>query len=69
MWCALGLNLSRLALPRSVRNVAIFADRVAAGEAAAEKARNAFHTQQRKVTIRLPDIGDDFNDELQARRR
>lgn len=67
VWCALGSNLAAVRLPRAVRQVAIFADRGAAGEAAAEKARETFRLQGRKVTVRLPAIGKDFNDELQTR--
>jgi DNA primase len=67
VWCALGSNLAGVRLPRAVRQVAIFADRGAAGEAAAEKARETFRLQGRKVTVRLPAIGKDFNDELKAR--
>jgi phage/plasmid primase-like uncharacterized protein len=67
VWCALGSNLARIVLPRSVRNVAIFADHGAAGEAAAEKAREAFTSQSRKVALRFAEIGKDFNDELRAR--
>jgi len=67
VWCALGSNLARLQLPRSVRHVAIFADRGAAGEVAAEKAREAMRLQGRKVTVKFPTIGKDFNDELKAR--
>ncbi len=68
VWCALGSNLSRLSLPAMVRNVAIFADRGEAGEAAAEKAKSAFRLLGRKVAVRFPAIGNDFNDELRARR-
>lgn len=67
VWCALGSNLAGVRLPRGVRQVAIFADRGAAGEAAAEKARETFRLQGREVTVRLPAIGEDFNDELRAR--
>lgn len=67
VWCALGSNLAGVKLPRGVRHVAIFADRGAAGEAAAEKAREAMRLQGRKVTVRFPTIGKDFNDELKAR--
>jgi DNA primase len=67
VWCALGSNLAGVRLPRAVRHVAIFADRGAAGESAAEKAREAFRLQGRKVTVRFPAIGKDFNDELKAR--
>lgn len=69
VWCALGSNLARLTLPDQTRNVVIFADRGEAGEAAAEKARAALHGQRRKVAVRFPKVGDDFNDELKERRR
>lgn len=69
VWCALGSNLARLTLPSQVRNVVIFADRGAAGEAAADKARAALHGQRRKVAVRFPKVGADFNDELRERRR
>lgn len=68
VWCALGSNLARIALPASVQNVVIFADRGEAGEAAAEKARMAFRQIGRRVAVRFPAKGKDFNDELKARR-
>jgi DNA primase len=68
VWCALGANLARIALPAVVRNVAIFADRGAAGEAAAEKARLHFRQLGRRVAVRFPATGKDFNDEARARR-
>jgi DNA primase len=68
VWCALGSNLSRIALPPVVRNVALFADRGEAGERAAAIARRAFHEQGRKVVVRFAQRGKDFNDELKARR-
>ncbi|MEW9305476.1 DUF7146 domain-containing protein [Labrys neptuniae] len=67
VWCALGAHLSRIILPPIVQHVALFADRGAAGEAAAEDARQAFRAQGRKVVIRFSKIGKDFNDELRAR--
>ncbi len=67
VWCALGSNLAGVKLPRGVRQVAIFADRGRAGETAAEKAREAMRLQGRKVTVRFPAIGKNFNDELKAR--
>lgn len=66
--CVLGSNLSRVELPASVRNVAIFADRGEAGERAAAIASRAFHEQKRKVAVRYAAQGKDFNDELRARR-
>lgn len=69
VWCALGSNLARIALPETVRNVAIFADRGDAGEEAAEKARISFRQRGRAVAVRFPSIGKDFNDELRAKRR
>jgi DNA primase len=68
VWCALGSNLARIVLPGTARSIVIFADRGLAGEEAAEKARRAFHDQGRKVAVRFPTIGKDFNDELKARR-
>jgi DNA primase len=68
VWCALGANLARIALPPEVRNVAIFADRGEAGEAAAEKARLHFCQLGRRVAVRFPASGKDFNDEARARR-
>ena len=68
VWCALGINLARIALPDLTRNVAIFADRGGAGEGAAEKARLVFRQLGRRVAVRFPSIGKDFNDELKARR-
>lgn len=68
VWCALGSNLARITLPPSIRYVVVFADRGNAGEAAAEKARDAFHAQRRLVSVRFPSRGDDFNDELRRLR-
>lgn len=68
VWCVLGSNLSRIALPALVRNVALFADKGEAGERAAEIAMRAFHEQGRKVVVRFAHRGKDFNDELKARR-
>ena len=68
VWCALGSNLARIGLLATVRNVVIFADRGEAGEAAADKAKIAFRLAGRKVAVRFPAIGKDFNDELRARR-
>jgi DNA primase len=69
VWCALGSNLARIVMPPAVRNVAIFADHGKAGEAAAARARDAFHEQQRKVSVRFSQSGSDFNDELREIRR
>ncbi len=68
VWCVLGSNLARVVMPPAVHNVVIFADRGAAGEAAATKAREAFHDQRRRVAVRFAELGKDFNDELRSRR-
>jgi DNA primase len=68
VWCALGSNLARITLPAGTGKVAIFADRGEAGERAADAACAAFRSQRRKVTVRYPSQGKDFNDELRARR-
>jgi DNA primase len=69
VWCALGSNLARIALPAVVQNVAIFADHGEAGEAAAEKARQHFRQLGRRVAVKLPPEGHkDWNDWLRARR-
>lgn len=68
VWCALGSNLAGIELPELVRHVILFADRGAAGELAAAKAEEAFRRQRRKVSVRYPDVGGDFNDELRSRR-
>lgn len=68
VWCALGSNLAGVDLPELVRHVVVFADRGAAGELAAAKAEEAFRHQRRKVSVRYPDTGQDFNDELKALR-
>lgn len=68
VWCALGNNLARPALPSIIRSVVIFADRGEAGEAAAKKAAIAVRSAGRKVAVKFPAIGKDFNDELKARR-
>ena len=69
VWCALGSNLARIALPDPVRNVVLFGDRGAAGEEAAENARSIIRSQGRRVAVCFPSIGKDFNDELKAKRR
>jgi DNA primase len=70
VWAALGCaNLPRVRVPVGIANVVIFADRGAVGEQAAEKARAAFHEQRRRVVVRFPQLGEDFNDQLQAHRR
>jgi hypothetical protein len=66
VWCALGSNLGRLALPAFVHRVVIFADRGDAGVTAAEKAATAFRQQRRKVAIEFPSLGKDFNDQLRG---
>jgi DNA primase len=63
VWCALGSNLGGVILPATISHVAIFADRGSAGEAAAEKARAQFRAQRRRVSVRFPEIGEDFNDQ------
>lgn len=68
VWCALGSNLARIELPNAVRQVVVFGDKGKAGEDAAAKARQIFRSQGRKVNVRFPEIGGDFNDELRARR-
>ena len=68
VWCALGSNLSKLWLPPYAERVIVFADRGEAGEKAAETARREFRAQGRKVAVKFPAVGDDFNDMLRARR-
>jgi len=68
VWCVLGSNLSRIVLPAGAHNVALFADCGEAGERAALVASRVFHEQGRKVAVRFPSRGKDFNDELKARR-
>lgn len=68
VWCALGSNLARVRLPPVVQIVAILADRGSAGESAADKACAVFRAQGRKVAVRFAACGEDFNDELRARR-
>ncbi len=68
VWCALGSNLARLSLPQSVRQVAIFADRGAAGEAAADRAAALFRGERRRVAVRFSPSGNDWNDHLRALR-
>lgn len=64
VWVALGSNLAGVLVPAQVRHVVIFADRGAAGERAAEKARDTFKEQKRKVSVCFPKTGKDFNDIL-----
>lgn len=66
VWCALGSNLGRLALPALVHRVVIFADHGDAGVTAAEKAATTFRQQRRKVAIEFPTLGKDFNDQLRG---
>jgi DNA primase len=68
VWCALGSSLSKVWLPSVAKQIIIFADRGVAGVKAAEEAVREFHAQGRKAVVRFPEIGDDFNDELKARR-
>ena len=68
VWCALGSNLARIDLPSGVRHVVIFADHGKAGEDAADKARATFRLAGRKVAVRFPEVGKDFNDQLKASR-
>jgi DNA primase len=69
VWVALGSRLAGIDLPKAISNVVIFADRGKVGEVAAAKAAREFRSQRRRVSIRFPQIGKDFNDELRARRR
>jgi DNA primase len=69
VWAALGSNLAGVLLPATISHVAIFADRGSAGETAAKKARAEFRAQRRRVSVRFPASGKDFNDELKARNR
>jgi hypothetical protein len=64
VWCALGSNPPRIALPAGATKVAIFADGGPAGERAAEAACAAFRSRRRRVTVRYSSVGEDFNDEL-----
>ncbi|MCE1237674.1 MAG: CHC2 zinc finger domain-containing protein [Hyphomicrobiales bacterium] len=68
VWCALGSNLARVTLPGAIKRVALFADRGAAGEAAAAKAAALFRSERRQVTVRLSPTGNDWNDHLRALR-
>ena len=68
VWCGLGSTLSKIWLPANVNRVVIFADRGEAGIKAAKLASQEFRAQGRKVAIRFPQIGDDFNDELIAKK-
>ena len=63
-WAALGSNLAGVTVPELVRHVVIFADRGPAGERAAEKARETFRQQKRRVSVCFPETGQDFNDVL-----
>ncbi len=63
VWCALGSRLDRVALPKEVQRVIIFADSGEAGMDAANRALDAFNEQGRQTEICVPDLGD-FNDVL-----
>jgi hypothetical protein len=65
-WAACGSRLADIQLPPEVKRVVIFADNGAPGIEAAEKAKQAQFEQNRRVAIRYPTIGKDWNDELQA---
>ena len=69
VWAALGSRLDQVALPPEVRHVVLFADRGEAGEQAGDKARETFTRQGLQVTLHLPELGDDWNDELRERSR
>ena len=66
-WAALGSRFDQIALPEEVRHVVVFADKGKAGDVATKKAERKFRNQNRQVTIRFPDHGADWNDDLQAR--
>jgi DNA primase len=68
VWCALGSNLARVALPASTDRIVVFADRGEVGERAATLACTALRLQGRTVAVRYPNAGKDFNDELRRRR-
>ncbi len=69
-WAALGSRLDRVSLPDDVQHVVLYADNGEPGQQAAGKAVEAFTSQGRKVTLRLPPDGfGDWNDALQALER
>ncbi len=66
VWCALGSNLAKIELPAKIQNVVIFADKGEAGILASQKASTVFRRQGKKVALRFPEYGDDWNDHLKA---
>ena len=69
-WAALGSRLDKVWIPDIVQRVVIYADNGEPGRQAAHKAIEAFTSQGRKVTLRLPPDGyGDWNDALVALER
>jgi hypothetical protein len=68
VWAACGSRLSDIQFPAEVKRVVIFADAGAPGIEAAEKAQAALLEQKRRVAIRYPTIGKDWNDTITARK-
>jgi putative DNA primase/helicase len=68
VWAACGSRLSDIVLPPEVKRVVIFADAGAPGIEAAEKAQAVLLEQKRRVAIRYPTIGKDWNDTITARK-
>ncbi len=63
-WAAVGSRLESVELPEMVEHVIIFGDRDEPGRVAARKAEAVFRRQGRKVTIRFPGRGEDWNGAL-----
>ncbi len=65
VWAALGAGrMHQVRVPDAVREVIIFADNDQPGREAAERTAHVHDRSGRRVQIRLPSIGKDFNDEL-----
>ena len=67
-WASLsGHRLGKITLPDIVREVHLFADSDAAGQLAAEPAATRYAAGGRRVVLRWPPEGEDWNDLLKSR--
>src|ERR1019366_7259875 len=67
VWAVLGrARMHLVSLPEVTRHVVIFADNDRAGLEAAEQTARLHRYLGRTAEIRLPSVGNDFNDELKS---
>lgn len=65
VWSVLSTsNMMNFQVPEEVRRIIIFADAGEAGENAARKLASRLMPEGIEVEVRLPEFGDDFNDDL-----